>query len=561
MIVRELITKLGFDVEHSKFQQFDRQVGILGNKLNQVDQNVLRIADNIGRLGRRMALFVSLPLALAGAGAVKVASTMEQLEISFEVMLGNAEKGTKMMKDLFQFAAKTPFEIKNIGPTAKQLLGMGIESNKLISTLRSLGNVSAGLNVPLARLALNFGQVKAQGKLTGRELRDFAVAGVPLLDELSKITGRSKAEVTKMISAGKIGFPLVEEAFRRMSSEGGRFANLMERMSDTMGGIFSNFLDNVYLVLGALGQEIIESLKLKEAFKKLNDILASVLEKFQGLSASTKRFIIFTALFLIALGPVLMGLAAVIKLFAFMHTALILLKAGFFAASAGAGVFNASMLLVPILILLAVAAFALFVEDVMTWVAGGDSLTGKLLGPFEDWKNGLKMILKSMSDFLDEFFLGIFTGDFNNFIKQLDNFKQTLRFFVKDVLDDLKKLEDNPILKLLFFGPAAGLITPENIERLEKVMGAGIRGIEKTAEVAGGLSMGVMPIPRGLVPRPARVEGNTITLNTSLSIQPVPGSTGTEMGKEAAENFLSEFNRQVRHALSTSAPVEEEIEE
>jgi len=64
---------------------------------------------------------------------------------------------------------------------------MGIQTQDLLPTLKSLGDVSAGLSVPLERLALNYGQVIAQGRLTGRELRDFTIAGVPLLDELAKM--------------------------------------------------------------------------------------------------------------------------------------------------------------------------------------------------------------------------------------------------------------------------------------------------------------------------------------------------------------------------------------
>ncbi len=61
---------------------------------------------------------------------------------------------------------------------------MGIVADNLLHTLKSLGDVSAGLSVPISRLALNFGQVKTQGKLTGRELRDFSIAGVPLISAL-----------------------------------------------------------------------------------------------------------------------------------------------------------------------------------------------------------------------------------------------------------------------------------------------------------------------------------------------------------------------------------------
>ena len=147
---------------------------------------------------------------IAGAGMVgglvKMAGEFEQTTIAFTTMLGSAEEAKKLLKELADFAAKTPFTIPGIEASAKQLLAMGIEVDDLLPTLKSLGDISAGLNVPLDRLALNFGQVRIQGKLTGRELRDFAIAGVPLVAELAKNLGVAEDEIASMVSAGDIGF-------------------------------------------------------------------------------------------------------------------------------------------------------------------------------------------------------------------------------------------------------------------------------------------------------------------------------------------------------------------
>ena len=120
-----------------------------------------------------------------------------------------------------------------------------------------LGDVSAGLSVPMERLILNFGQVKAQAKLTGRELRDFAVAGVPILDELARNLNKSKSEIQDMVSAGKIGFGEVTEAFKSMTSEGGRFNNLMEEQAKTLLGRISNLKDNFELFLREQGNGLL----------------------------------------------------------------------------------------------------------------------------------------------------------------------------------------------------------------------------------------------------------------------------------------------------------------
>ena len=199
--------------------------------------------------------------AVAVGGLIKLAGEFEQTQIAFTTMLGSAEKGQALLKELADFAAKTPFTIPGIEASAKQLLAMGIELDDLLPTLKSLGDVSSGLNVPLDRLALNFGQVAVQGKLTGRELRDFSVAGVPLIAELAKNLGIAESEVKEMVSAGDIGFAEVEEAFTSMTSEGGKFFDLMDAQSKTFLGQVSNIQDSFIKIGRVMGDVFLPAAK------------------------------------------------------------------------------------------------------------------------------------------------------------------------------------------------------------------------------------------------------------------------------------------------------------
>lgn len=125
--------------------------------------------------------------ALTGVGVAmaNIASDFEQNRISFETMLGSAEKGRKALADLSNFAVSTPFEMPQLMQASKSLLAYGIEAENLIPTLRMLGDISSGVGMDkLPQLILAFGQVKAATKLTGMELRQFTEAGVPLLQAL-----------------------------------------------------------------------------------------------------------------------------------------------------------------------------------------------------------------------------------------------------------------------------------------------------------------------------------------------------------------------------------------
>lgn len=139
-------------------------------------------------------------LTAAAYSFIKAGAEFEQTQIAFTTMLGSAEKAQKTLADLADFAAKTPFELPQLEQASKQLLAYGIESEKLIPTLKNLGDIAAGVGMDkLPQMILAFGQVKAATKLTGAELRQFTEAGVPVLDALVQHfneTGKAAKTVT-----------------------------------------------------------------------------------------------------------------------------------------------------------------------------------------------------------------------------------------------------------------------------------------------------------------------------------------------------------------------------
>jgi tape measure domain-containing protein len=232
----------------------------------------------------KASLALKLGLVAAGAVAIKLgknildqAGAFEQSQIAFKVMLGSAEEGNRVLRELADFAKRTPFELRGIETTAKQILAMGGNTKTLMAELKMLGDVSAGTGAPLERLALNFNQVRLQGKLTGRELRDFAVNGVPLIAELAKNLNVAESEIAGMVSAGKIGFPEVSEAFRTMSSEGGTFANLMTEQSGTLQGQISNLKDEISLLAREIGAMLLPTAKVLVEFI-INSIIPNIRE-------------------------------------------------------------------------------------------------------------------------------------------------------------------------------------------------------------------------------------------------------------------------------------------
>lgn len=232
----------------------DKKTSRTSEMFNRAGEGLTRMSESAGRAVNRYSKILGVATIAAATFAIKSASDYEQSRIAFDTMLGSAEAGAKMLKNISKFARRTPFELPEVVTGAKQLLAYNIAGEKVLPTLEALGNISAGVGKDkLPNLILAFGQVKAATRLTGMELRQFTEAGVPLIKMLADQLGKTEAQIKDMVSEGEIGFPEVEKAIFGMSKEGGKFFKLMDKQSKTFGGVVSNIKDNI----GRLARSIV----------------------------------------------------------------------------------------------------------------------------------------------------------------------------------------------------------------------------------------------------------------------------------------------------------------
>lgn len=192
---------------------------------------------------------------------INLAGRAEELQIAFETMLGSAEKAAFMMREIKSFARRTPFGFEGAAQSAKQLLAVGISAREVIPELTRLGNVASALSVPIHRLIHNYGQIRAAGRLMAIELRDFVRAGIPLIEELAKQLRVSESQIKKMTEEGQISFEDVRQAFINMTSEGGRFFELMERRANTLPGRIDQMQDAFAELGRVIGGELLPLMK------------------------------------------------------------------------------------------------------------------------------------------------------------------------------------------------------------------------------------------------------------------------------------------------------------
>jgi hypothetical protein len=219
----------------------------------------------------------------------------QQLEVAFETMLGSKSKADALMGQLIDTAAKTPFEMSEVAEASKMLLAYGMEGNKVNETLIRLGDIAAGLSMPLKDLAFLYGTTMVQGRLYTQDLNQFLGRGIPLADELAKQFGKNKSEVKKLVEEGKIGFPEVQKAIEALTGEGSKFGGLMDKQSKTISGQMSNIEDAWEQMMNEIGRSQEGNIsgalditgKLIENWKTIGKVLLYVISIYGAYRAAT----------------------------------------------------------------------------------------------------------------------------------------------------------------------------------------------------------------------------------------------------------------------------------
>nr|DAW71178.1 MAG TPA: tail tape measure protein [Caudoviricetes sp.] len=270
----------------------------------------------------------------------------QQLEVAFETMLGSKSKADALMGQLIDTAATTPFEMSEVAEASKMLLAYGMEGDKVNETLIRLGDIAAGLSMPLKDLAFLYGTTMVQGRLYTQDLNQFLGRGIPLADELAKQFGKNKSEVKKLVEEGKIGFPEVQKAIEALTGEGSKFGGLMEKQSKTIKGQLSNIEDAWEQMINEIGKSQEGNIsgvlditgKLIENWRTIGKVVLSVVAIYGAYKAATMVAAVATRIAAAASE----SMAYQQKLAAMQGIALSEAQAGVAAASSMAtGAFNA----------------------------------------------------------------------------------------------------------------------------------------------------------------------------------------------------------------------------
>lgn len=217
-----------------------------------------------------------------GEAAIEARSRIEQLEVSFSTLLGSQAQANALLQEIREYGTVTPYDTEGLAQAARLMLSYGMATNKVMPTLRMLGDISMGDKEKLQSLTLAFSQMSASGRVCKEDLNQMVNAGFNPLQIISEETGESIGELNDKVSAGKISVNQIEQAFISATSEGGKFHGMVDNMSNTLSGKIaqmSDGWDNLKASIGGLSSPAV--LKAIEIATKTIDGLTEAIEKLK----------------------------------------------------------------------------------------------------------------------------------------------------------------------------------------------------------------------------------------------------------------------------------------
>lgn len=198
------------------------------------------------------------------SGAIDLNAELQQSAISWNVLLGSSNAAQAKLKELFDFASRTPFTFKQVDDAARLLERFGGPILDTTKNLTLLGNVASGTGRPLDRLAFWIGR-----------LYDSLQSGQPIgratlsLQQMGAISGETARQVKELQKQGAD----MSTIWQVVTGDMSRFSGQLEAQSKTWTGATTTFHDQLQMLAATAGRPIFDG--LTASLNKFNQALSS----------------------------------------------------------------------------------------------------------------------------------------------------------------------------------------------------------------------------------------------------------------------------------------------
>lgn len=271
-VVQELVARMRFQIDRTQ--------------VDKVDRGLASMAKSAALLAG--AYYAASKAASLVVESVKSAANLEAMNAEFEVLLKNAEAAKYLVQQIQQYAIPSPFATQDLANNVRIMMAFGQSANDSFDAVKRIGDIAGSNGERLNRLSLAYAQTMAAGKLQGQDLLQFVNAGFNPLQELSKKTGKSVAQLRKDMEDGAISAQMVKEAFVSATSAGGLFYGNTAKQAQTLNGLWSNMADGFRLMMQELGGDLVPF--VKDVVRGMIEVTDAIGDTFRQLGEFFRLF-------------------------------------------------------------------------------------------------------------------------------------------------------------------------------------------------------------------------------------------------------------------------------
>ena len=224
----------------------------------KIDAVMNSISSKMARLGRTIAGSLKFALGSIGkmVGNIFEGITRQVQSIASQALDASMKYGVKraefaalfqdsgkegtlsndFLKRIDEFSEKTSHTTANLQKWASMLKAMGMPAEHILKWLDMMGRVAGGNADVNNRMLMNIGQVFANKRAFGLDIKQFGFAGIPIKEYLAKVHSVTVERIGQMVTAGEIGYEELFNAFVKMTEVGGAYEKRMENYMKTVQG-------------------------------------------------------------------------------------------------------------------------------------------------------------------------------------------------------------------------------------------------------------------------------------------------------------------------------------
>lgn len=226
--------------------------------------------------GFAASMGAAFSVALVTKTGIAYSTLMEQSQVAWSTILGDAEKAEGTIKMLERLGASTPFEFEGLDKAAKKLTMADLGGKDLEKTLIAVGDAVAatgGGTAELEGVSTALFQMASKGKVSAEEMNQMAERGIPVWKMLSEKMGMPIPQLMKMSEKGEL---LAKEALPALIDGFGKFGGAMDAQSKTFGGMSSTLKDGMKVLSAELTKPLFEALKsiMPKVIETVDDLIA-----------------------------------------------------------------------------------------------------------------------------------------------------------------------------------------------------------------------------------------------------------------------------------------------